>query len=60
MSILDQDGRVYVDQNEATAALYFSDGQNEDVNSAILNYESVANEGVFDFKDLNILTTPKT
>ena len=56
--ILDQDDRPYVDQNEATAALNFAEKESIDKLSTIINYEAVANEGVFRFLELNVLTTP--
>ena len=56
--ILDQDDRPYVDQNEATAALNFAEKESIDKLSTIINYEAVANEGVFSFLELNVVTTP--
>ena len=58
VTILDQDGRVYNDQNNADAAVIFHDRDSIDELSAILNYQAVADEGVFTFEGLNILTTP--
>ena len=58
LSILDQDGRVYNDQDEATASFVFYDDQDINTQSAIINREAIASGGVFEFAALNVLITP--
>ena len=55
VSILDQEGRLYVDENDAVVEIVFGEGQADlHPNSVISGQQAIAAQGVFSFNSLVI------
>ena len=60
MTIIDREGRVYNDENNAIAKLEFSQGQNLGAGALMLGSEAVAKNGKFTFPSFVVRIKPST
>jgi len=58
LTILDADKRIYKNENNAIAAIDFTDPENVDSSSVIIGRDTVAKDGRFNFTDLLIRIEP--
>ena len=60
LTILDQEGRVYTDENDAIAKIAFVSGQDLGSQALMVGSDAVAKNGVFTFSSLTVRIKPST